>query len=110
MTDDDRPSIAELQEQLGAMTTGCWEVDTDRRDDRANIFAGDQWIAILPNRSIHANEANHALDAAGICALHAAAPLLLEAVAAALAVEAENGFRDSKAVYALRAALAKVRQ
>jgi hypothetical protein len=106
---DDRLSIAGLQEQHAAMTGGCWEVDVER-DQQANIFAGEQWIAILPHRSVRGNEANHVLDAAGICALQTAAALLLEIAAAALAVEAQDGLRDSKAVYALRAALAKVRQ
>jgi hypothetical protein len=92
---DDRPSITELQEQLGAMTPGRWEIDTDQR---------------------------YACDAAGICALHAAAPAIPVAVAAALAYnDAEcTGTRCSHPAHmmpcailtagaAFRAALAKVR-
>lgn len=105
-----KPSITELQEQSAAMTSGQWEVDIDG-NDQANIYSGDQWIAILPNRSITANEANHALDAAGICALHAATSVLLEIAAAALEYRKTMTHAESftSRCEALDQALAKVR-
>jgi hypothetical protein len=93
---DPRPSIAELKAQHEAMTAGRWESEVDG-DQQANIFSREHWIALLPNRSLRANEANHMLDAAGICALHAAAPALLEIATAALAWKNANAVYDCKA-------------
>lgn len=114
---DPRPSIAELKAQHEAMTVGRWESEVES-DQQANIFSREHWIALLPNRSVTANEANHVLDAAGICALHAAAPALLEIAAAAremiearLELDHEKYWpRHRLAEARLNAALDKVRQ
>ncbi len=108
MTADDRPSISELQRE-----TPRWPSDWRPALDDEGEWIG-RWLCTNANGeddivSADADE-GYANDFARIVAMtRNAAPLLLEIVAAALIVEAQNGFRDSKAVYALRAALAKVR-
>lgn len=123
---DDTTSISELEAARNAMTGGDWEVDYDR-NDQANIYARGQptdWIALLPHQCIRSIEEEQKLNAAGICALHAASPALIAITKAALAMSAtecdsqcsddgDDGHytwcATSKASEAFRAALAKVR-
>lgn len=86
---DDTISISELETARAAMTGGDWGVDFDP-NDQANIYARGQptdWIALLPHQCVKSIEEEQKLNAAGICALHAASPALIAVVKTALAHE-----------------------
>jgi hypothetical protein len=96
---DDKPSIAELQKTVGFMDPAPWV------DVRPAVVFQDG-----PNPVYIADCRGSAPDsnAAGICGLRNAAPVLLEIAAAALALNQTDGV-FSPASANLAAALAKVR-
>lgn len=82
MTDDNRPSIAELQRTERAMTPADWEwVERD-----AEICTDDGGATIMSGGSVGYDNASMIVDqndARGVVSLRNAAPVLLEIVDAA---------------------------
>ncbi len=96
-TQIDRPSIAELLDELTRMTPGRWSADGEYGSIHVDGEAAG--ISSMGNRS----------DAIGIASLRNVAPVLLEIVAAALAyIESDDEDRADE-VDRLIAALSKVR-
>lgn len=84
MTDDNRPSIAELQRVERAMTPADWEWNA--RWWEIHKKNGEIWDAVLSGGSVGYDNASMIVnedDARGVVALRNAAPVLLEIVDAA---------------------------
>lgn len=85
-------SLTDLKAKRSAMSPGEWErMGHTFVSPEYDVGRCDAWA-----------------DADGIVATHAAADVLIEIAEAALAVSEQDCLRDSKATYALRAALAKI--
>lgn len=71
--------LAEAQRLVEAATHGEWRIDHDR-NDQPNIYAADEWIAILPHQCVTSIEEQRNRDAAFIAASRSLVPALIAEV------------------------------